>query len=367
MGGFDPTSLSIDEKIGQLFFIGIPGADLDPATTGLLESVRPGGVCLFARNIKEAVQTRRLLDGIRESLPIEPLLSLDQEGGRVDRLRRILTPMPAPNQLRTADDARELGSIVGEAISLLGFNMDFAPVVDVVDASRNGLINGLQTRGLGGTREEVVAFAGAFLDSLSESGILGCLKHFPGLAGAGVDSHEDLPVIPIDRAEMDSTDLFPYRKMLDRPGISVMVAHAVYPNADLQEKDANGKLLPSSLDPRIVTSLLRGELSFTGVAITDDLEMGAIVGNYGIGEACKMAINAGEDMLAICASPEAILEAHRVLTKALSDGEISEDRIEESARRIAELKANVAKPREFDAEKFAEINERIKKLNQHLN
>ena len=145
MGGFDLTELSIEEKIGQLLFIGVPGAEFDPSTAELLETVRPGGICLFARNIRTAGQTRELLDGIRNSLNVVPLLSLDQEGGRVDRLRRVLTPMPAASQLRTAADARELGAITGEAISLLGFNMNFAPVVDVIDYSRKDLINGLQT------------------------------------------------------------------------------------------------------------------------------------------------------------------------------------------------------------------------------
>jgi beta-N-acetylhexosaminidase len=367
MGGFDPTALSIDEKIGQLFFIGLPGPDLDANTVKLLETVRPGGVCLFARNIKEAEQTRKLLDRIRDSLEIEPLLSLDQEGGRVDRLRRILTPMPAASQLRELEHARELGSIIADAISLLGFNMNFAPVVDVASSSRGHLVNGLQTRGFGSTEKEVVAYAGAFLDSLSEKGIIGCLKHFPGLAAAQVDSHEELPMIPVDRVELDSTDLFPYREMLGRPSASVMVAHATYPNADLQEVDANGKLLPSSLDPRIVTSLLRDELRFTGVAITDDMEMGAVVRNYGIGEACKMAIMAGEDMLAICASQEAINEAHRAVTEAVNAGEISEPRIDESIRRIAELKGKISEPSAFDKDELAEIDERIKRLTQHLN
>ena len=367
MSGFDPSVSTIDEKIGQLFFIGLPGASLDGATVELLETIRPGGVCLFARNIKEPEQTRGLLDGVRDLLTIEPLLSLDQEGGRVDRTRRLLTPMPAASQVRTVEDARELGSIIAEAISILGFNMDFAPVVDVIDAARGDLFNGLQTRGFGKTKNEVVALAGAFLDSLSENGILGCLKHFPGLAAAEVDSHEELPVIPVDMEALDSTDLFPYREMVGRKGLAVMVAHGTYPNTGLQVKDVNGNLLPSSLDPRIVTSLLRDDLNFTGVAITDDMEMGAVVRNYGIGEASKMAINAGNDMLAICANPDVIYEAHRAITNAVTGGEISEARIDESIGRIAELKTNIKEPSKFDKPRLTEIDERIKKLNQHLN
>ncbi len=133
MSGIAVSSLTNEEKIGQLFFIGITGPDFDESTQRQIADIKPGGVCLFARNIKAPRQTRDLLDSIHESLRVPPLLSLDQEGGRVDRLRRVMTPMPAASQLRTVEDANELGDIIGEAISVLGFNMDFAPVVDVID------------------------------------------------------------------------------------------------------------------------------------------------------------------------------------------------------------------------------------------
>ena len=367
MTQFDPSQLSIEEKIGQIFFIGVPGPEIDKATANLLEKVRPGGVCLFARNIKGTEQTRALLDGIGDTLSIKPFLSIDQEGGRVDRLRRILTPMPAASQLRSPEDAKELGSIVGEALSSLGFNMDFAPVVDVISEPRAKLVNGLQTRGFGKTREEVAAFAGAFLDSLSEYGILGCLKHFPGLAAATVDSHEELPVVSIDKKELAEVELHPYRELLGRDDVCVMVAHALYPNAGLHEGGQDGKLLPSSLDPRIVSTLLRDELNFKGVAITDDMEMGAIINEYGIGEACKKALKAGEDMIAICASEDAIYEAHRAITDAVSSGEITEMMIDRSIRRIFEFKSKISEPKTLDPDRLIALRDRIQKLNQNLN
>ena len=367
MPKLDPSKLSVEEKIGQLFFIGIPGPDLDSAATMLLDRIRPGGVCLFARNIKSAEQTRALLDGIRDSLATTPFLSLDQEGGRVDRLRRVLEPMPAANQLRSAEDAAKFGAIIGEAISILGFNMDFAPVVDVITESRSGFVNGLQTRGFGKSREEVVDFAISFQDALAAHGILGCLKHFPGLAASTVDSHEELPSVLLGRDEIREVDLYPYRELLYRDDLAVMVAHAVYPNAHLQDAGSDGKLLPSSLDPRIVTSLLRGELNFKGVAVTDDMEMGAIVRHYGIGEASKMAVKAGEDMIAICASMEAIDEAYTAVTKAVSSGEIMEEMIDRSVQRIFQLKTKIAEPPAFEVSRLETIKERIKNLNQHLN
>lgn len=368
MAEIDLNSLSLEQKIGQLFFIGIAGPELDDPTRVLIDKVQPGGVCLFARNIKRLDQTRQLLDGLLDHVQIPLFLSLDEEGGRVDRLRRVLTPMPAASQLRDANDARELGSIVGETISLLGFNMDFAPVVDVMDGVRADLINGLQTRGLGRSKEDVVEMAGAFLEGLRNYGILGCLKHFPGLAAAQVDSHEELPVVPIDDKELFDKDLFPYTQLLNGSKIvSIMVAHAAYPNTRLQEQDVNGNLLPSSLSRRVVTALLRDELNFKGVAITDDMEMGAIVRNYGMGEACKMAITAGEDMLAICASVNAINEGYDAVRTAVDSGEISRDRLNQSVARIIELKSSMSARPRFDEARLIELSDRIKDLNNNLN
>jgi beta-N-acetylhexosaminidase len=368
MPAIDLNSLSFEQKIGQLFFIGIPGPELDDATRKLIAEIQPGGVCLFARNIKGLAQTRELLDGLNSAIEIPPFLSLDQEGGRVDRLRRVMTAMPAASQLRNAEDAAELGSIVGEAISRLGFNMDFAPVVDVIDEPRSLLVNGLQSRGLGKSKEDVVEMAGAFLQNLAEHGILGCLKHFPGLAAAQVDSHEELPVVPVADEELNTVDLLPYRELIvAHPTASVMVAHAAYPNTRLQELDDNGKLLPSSLSRRVVTTLLRDELNFKGVAITDDMEMGAIVRNYGMGEACKMAINAGQDMLAICASVDAIIEGHRSVSSAVVNGSISEERLDESVARILLLKTSISDPLDFDPAAIEKLNHRINNLNNSLN
>ena len=137
------NSLSIEQKIGQLFFIGIAGPVIDQPTRELLSEISPGGVCLFARNIKELSQTRNLLDDLRSVLPVTPFLSIDQEGGLVDRLRRVMTPMPAASKITSEIDAAHLAEIIGETLRILGFNMDFAPVVDVIDDDRSKYNNGL--------------------------------------------------------------------------------------------------------------------------------------------------------------------------------------------------------------------------------
>jgi beta-N-acetylhexosaminidase len=361
------NSLSLRQKIGQLFFIGIPGPEIDAETHELLDEISPGGICLFARNIREPEQTRTLLDNVRELLPFEPLLSVDQEGGLVDRLRRITTPMPAASKLRDEEDARELAAIIGEALSTLGFNMDFAPVVDVIDDRRSKFTNGLFSREFGRSADEVVALAGAFLQKLQAAGCIGCLKHFPGLGASTVDSHEELPLVDIDESEFDRIDLHPYRALLASGGVhAVMVAHAAYPGLKLQEKDKSGKLLPASLSKSFITTLLRSQFEFDGLVITDDLEMGAIIKNYGVGEACKMAIQAGADMLAICADPARIREGYRAVVTAAEAGKVTDGRVDRSLARIAETRNLLHAPKPFSAEKLAQLSERTHALIQRL-
>ncbi len=351
-------ALPVEQKIGQLFLIGLPDVSLNADTKEFLRDVAPGGVCLFSRNIREAAQTRQLLDDVREILPIEPILSVDQEGGLVDRLRRISAPMPAPSSLKTLEEAKVLAELTAEIVRILGFNMNFAPVVDVIDETRRKSFNGLYSRSFGNSKAEVVEMTTEYLESLQSKGCLGCLKHFPGLGASVVDSHEELPIVYLTREEFFEIDLLPYRRLIPTGKVhAVMVAHASFPRFDLQETDENGKLLPSSLSYNIVTKLLREELEFAGLVITDDLEMGAIVKNYGIGEASKMAIAAGVDMLAICASPEAIVEGCKAVTEACKTGEISETRIDESLRRIAHAKSLMQEPLSFDAARLQTLSD----------
>lgn len=360
-------SLPIEQKIGQLFFIGIPGPNLDEATLTLLDDLSPGGVCLFARNIREPRQTRDLLDGIWGYLPTKPFLSIDQEGGLVDRLRRIVTPMPAASKIKDVAQADKIGAIIAETIRILGFNMDFAPVVDVIDAERAKFSNGLHSRAYGGSKDDVVSLAGAFLAALRDNGCLTSLKHFPGLGASQVDSHEELPQVELSKDELFLNDLYPYRTFITAGTVdSIMAAHASFPRVDLQETDQNGKLLPSSLSYNFITNLLREELGYGGLVLTDDLEMGAIINNYGIGEACKMAILAGHDMLSICADPVHIREGHAAVHQAFAGGEITVSRIDESLRRIAALKSRISEPLPFDISRLESLSTGIAEFNDQL-
>ncbi len=362
--------LSIKEKIGQLFFIGLPSQELDDSASQLLETISPGGICLFARNTKFADKTRDLLDQISAELPYQPFLSLDQEGGLVDRLRRILEPMPTAKEISkngNLSNAKKLAEITAEAIRILGFNFNFAPVLDVTNGFREGFIMDNQSRTFGNSKTDVYEFSKTYLDSLQNRGIIGCLKHFPGIGAVEFDPHEELPSVTQNRKELFETDIFPYIEHFKNAGIhAVMTAHTVYPNFDLQETDSSGKLLPSSLSHNIVTGLLRNELGFRGLALTDDLEMGAIVNNYGIGEATKMAFLAGSDFLLICNDKNAIYEGFDAMIKAFEKGEISEARIDESLDRIFFVRDLLQKPLEFSEQRLDELSLEIKELKESL-
>jgi beta-N-acetylhexosaminidase len=360
--------LPIEKKIGQMLFIGLSGVEVNSETRKLLAEISPGGVCLFARNIQNAEQTRNFLNEIREALPLEPFLSLDQEGGLVDRLRRMITPMPSAASIQTVREAENLAEITYQLLRMLGFNMNFAPVVDVIDEYRGDNNNGLYSRAFGKTKEDSVELAGAYLNALQKGGCLGCIKHFPGLGASRTDSHEDLPIVNLNREELFATDLFPYQKLFKTTDVHVvMVAHASYPLFDLQETDVNGKLLPSSLSFKITNNLLREELGFQGLVISDDLEMGAILKNYEIGDACIMAVNAGVDMLSICADPDAVRKGFTAVVEAVKSGEIKEARIDESLSRIAQIKSLVQPPQPFDTARLEVLSREIAELNKKVN
>ncbi|CAN5718071.1 beta-N-acetylhexosaminidase [soil metagenome] len=360
-------NLPLKQKIGQLFFIGLPTAEIDGQTRYLLETIQPGGICLFSRNIKTAAQTRKLLDDARKMLPVEPFLALDQEGGLVDRLRRVITPMPSVKTItekRNPEFVRKLAENTAEIVRILGFNMNFAPVVDVIDERREKFVNGLYSRGFGASKEEVVNLAGIYLETLQKSGCLGTIKHFPGYGATEVDSHEELPQVNLTKEELFANDLYPYQNLLKTHDIkAVMVGHAAYPQIDLQETDADGRFLPSSLSFNFITKLLRRDLQFQNLVLTDDLEMGAIIKNYGIGEAAKMAIKAGNDFLLICANTDAMYRAFEAVQTAVDSGEIPPERIEESLERIARNKAELSPSLDFDEKRIEEISVEIKNLN----
>ena len=366
-------ALPLEQQIGQFFYIGLPGTTLDEETRQLVEEVKPGGIIIFGRNVASPTQLRELIDGVRELLPIEPLVGIDQEGGLVDRLRKVLTPMPAARTIRQHGDlasARALGRITGEVLRMLGFNMNFAPVMSIMTDERDLLSNGLYSRSFGRSPGEVLGYTTVYLRGLQETGLVGCLKHFPGIGAGEVDSHEQMPLVHLSHDDLIAQDLAPYIELFGRKDDRVrcvMVSHGGFPNIDIRQELTGGLLEPASLSYNIVTRLLREELGYQHLVVTDDLEMGAISRHCDIDAASIRAFLAGEDMLLICAHPEVIRDGYQALLQAASKDKIPKDRIRASLKRIAAMKSIIKPPVPLDLQRMEGFSEEIAQLNKKLN
>jgi len=286
--------------IGQHLFIGLTGTTLTPATRKLLHTVQPGGVILFARNVESAGQLRNFCGALRREFPFRPIIGIDQENGRVNRLREITGELPTISELKATgslEPVEDFARATGRWLHQLRIDVNFAPVLDL-ELFDEKTDNALRGRCWGRTADEVIRWAGTFLDAMEREGVTACPKHFPGLGGATLDSHEKLPTIHRDVTE----DITPYRHFIKRLTM-IMVGHGRYPAFDTK---------PASLSPAIITGLLRRQLGFTGLVLTDDLEMGAIGDFEG---AVVEAVQAGADMLLVCHTPEKIYAAHEALAK----------------------------------------------------
>lgn len=316
-------------KVGQLFFVGFDGAADGPALRDYLDAVRPGGLIHFARNIETADQVRALNRVLASRPGPMPFISVDQEGGRVSRLRKIFPPLPSASQLAPMGEARlrDYGRTLGAALGALGFNADFAPVVDL---SSPGAVNGIGDRSFGEDAALVVRCARAFIAGLTDAGIASWVKHFPGLGATDLDSHVGLPVCAREPAEMWERDLLPFRECApDAAG--VMIAHVHCPGFD------PGAPVPASLSRTVVTGLLRERMGYEGIALTDDLEMGGVAGPPPE-ELALATLRAGSDMIMFCNSEEKARAAFEGVYEEARSGRLDEAIVDRSVERILAAK-----------------------------
>ena len=355
--------MDIEHKIGQLLIVGLAGIELDPASRDMLEAMQPGGVLLSTANIESASQVLELTGAIRSAIRVPPLIAVDQEGGRVDRLKPVLSPVPAADLLRAANDAAaaaRLGEVTAEALRTLGFNVNLAPVLDIgFDLSAE---NGLRGRYLGSTAAEVVRLSGAYLEGLQRVGIVGVGKHFPGLGGSVIDSHSSLPEIDRPRDLMLREDLLPYTELFSKINArlgTILIGHGHYPAFH------GPAPLPATLSKNIATGLLREELGFKGLAITDDLEMGAISSVRNTADAAVEAFEAGSDMVML-SSPDGARAAWEKMIDAAKEGRMTPQRIKRSIDNVARVKSTLSPPLPFNEVNLARLRERIGELNVML-
>jgi beta-N-acetylhexosaminidase len=334
------------DSVGQLILTGVPGYELDSETAALFRRVQPGGFILFGRNIQSPTQLRKLIDDLRDVSEVEPIITIDQEGGRVSRLRLIGNEPPNAQQLRDRNDVslvRRHGEITGRLLRLFGFNLDLCPVLDI--SFDDDADNSLRGRCYGKSVEQVVRLAGAFNDALREQGILSCGKHFPGYSAATVDAHHDLPKIERSRAQLDTEELAVFRQFSSLVD-SMMICHGWYPSFNPAKR-------PASLSCEIITNLLREEFRYEGLIMTDDLDMGAILNEYGLEETIRLAIEAGNDWVMICHRVDSIEEVHSTL------GKLPPAQIERALHSVAQTKTKLTPPHDFSEAKFKKIDGEI--------
>jgi beta-N-acetylhexosaminidase len=333
-----------------LLLVGVPGQELDAATAARLRRLRPGGYILFGRNIGSAAQLRKLTDDLRDLSATEPVITIDQEGGRVSRLRLIGHEPPNAQQFRERGDAgliAEHGRLTGALLRLFGFNLDLCPVLDI--SFDDEADNSLRGRCYGGGVAEVIANAEVFRAAMAAEGVLSCGKHFPGYTFAGLDPHHELPRIGRSRAELEACELAVFRAFAAKVD-SMMVGHAHYPC--FEPDDA----VPASLSPAVIRECLIGELGFGGLVMTDDLDMGAILNTFGWDETIRRAVRAGNHLIMICHRLEAA-EAALATLESLPAAEL-----EPAMAAVAAFKGRLAPPRAFSEQAHRALDEEVWRL-----
>ncbi|HEV7239798.1 MAG TPA: beta-N-acetylhexosaminidase [Thermoanaerobaculia bacterium] len=317
----------------DLFGIGLAGKQLSALERRILSESSPYAVVLFGRNIDSAEHLRELVAEVKSAAKVPPLFMIDQEGGRVDRLRHIIPGLPSAQGFeegeRPSELSERLGRVIGTALRHFDIEIDLAPVVDI----RGDVApKGLERRTFGSDPETVVELAGAFMRGLHASGVAACLKHWPGIGLGLGNPHYGATIIDVPVAQLIERDLVPYQRLANEAG-GVMIGHGTYPQID--EPD-----LPATLSRRMTTDLLRNFLGFDGVAISDDMEMHAVsdLGSYE--ELSERALMAGNDAILFCSHVERVPDLQAHLARRVAEDANVRARFEEAAERCERYRAH---------------------------
>jgi beta-N-acetylhexosaminidase len=333
------SHLTLEEKVGQLFWFGLPGPDLSPEAAALVKEGKAGGFILFARNAQDPDQVADLTSGLQRltferGRPTPGLvISVDQEGGLVERFKAPFTSWPGAMAIGATGNperAAQVGAAIAQELKAVGINMNLAPVADVNNNPANPVIG---VRSFGADPAQVSQFVAAAVQGTQAEGVSAVAKHFPGHGDTGVDSHRALPVIRADRHRLDQVELVPFRAAI-RAGVdAVMVGHISFPAL---EPDG----LPATLSPRVIRDLLKGELGFQGVVVTDAIDtMKAITDHWGKSESFIKAVQAGADALLVTESFGQQAALYEAVLEAVQSGQISAERLDDAVRRNLALKA----------------------------
>ncbi len=345
---------TLREKVGQMFLVGCQGEVLTHEERLLFAEYQFSGVILFKRNCAEPAQLLALCRSLWESaLAIPPFIAIDQEGGSVHRLPAPFTHFPAAARIGEKGNielALRLGRAVAEELKLVGINLNFAPVLDVNSNPANPIIG---ARAFGATPKQAIEIGSAWTQGLRDGGVIPCGKHFPGHGDTEKDSHLELPTVKKSIDELKAVELPPFAHACRDRIAALMTAHVLYPALDPN--------LPATLSEPIVTGLLRHQFGFDGVVFSDDMAMKAIADSYGVKLAAALAVQAGVDILLFCHGVEKAIEACEFLCDEATSDPMLHARVEDSFRRITELKRDYLK--DFTGAAANEIAARLVELN----
>lgn len=322
-------------EIGQLLIIGFDGVEMKPRLRSLLARMQPAGVILFARNIKSSEQTWRLLRECQRCVETPLFTCVDMEGGTVDRFRDVLGPTPSAAEVFATGDRklfRKHGAIIGSTCRALGFNVDFAPVLDLAFPASSKVMG---SRAVSPDPRQAAKYVREFLVGLRSAGALGCGKHFPGLGEGNLDSHHELPLIDKPLKKLWAEDLAPYRALRQQLPF-VMVSHAAFPKVTRDRT-------PASQSKIWITDILRKRIGYRGLVASDDMEMGAALSTTSMGEAAVNFARAGGDLCLVCHREDRIMEAYEALVRTAEHDTIFANRVLESAHRVSAFKKKSAK------------------------
>lgn len=334
----DPlAALSLEQRVAQMFFVHPYGTTLSEPDRDFLSRYQPGGVVLLDTNAGTPAEVTSLVNSYQQAIAeaggIPLLVAVDQEPGPIRALEDGFTAFPTPTLITAAGDpvlTQAVGAALAAELRAVGVNMNFAPVADLETNPDNPVI---RRRSAGSFPDQVGPIIAALVQGMQSNGLIATTKHFPGHGDSSADSHTSLPVIEVDRGRLESTELIPFRSAIEAGVEAVMVAHIWYPALESRENR------PASLSRSVITDLLRGELRFDGLILTDALDMDAIDVQYGYSEAVIQALEAGVDMLLSAhVGPQAHAEAIAAVLAAVESGRLSEERINESVRRILVVK-----------------------------
>ncbi|MFD2043327.1 beta-N-acetylhexosaminidase [Ornithinibacillus salinisoli] len=325
--------MSLEEKIGQMIIAGLPGTEIAKETKSLINDYKLGGLIFYADNLVTVNQTKNLVNDIVEvnsANDIPLFLSVDQEGGRITRLPGGISDLPTNEEIGNINDptlSYKIGSLLGKQVKEFGMNLNFAPVLDVNSNPNNPVIN---NRSYGDNASVVSELGIQTMKGIQSEQVVPVIKHFPGHGDTSVDSHLELPIVDKSMEELQNLELIPFKNAIDNGAEIIMTAHILLPEVD--------PVYPATLSKEILTDLLRDQLSFDGLIITDDMTMDAIESNYEVEEAAIQSIRAGSDIVLIAHGYDPVVNTMQAIKQAVQEGVISEERINESVRRILEVK-----------------------------